>query len=967
MDLPHHASEERDDITMRTLTAVRQYLAAAFLVVIGLIAYGCGDSATVSEPAALGNLSVSDGTLEPPFTPATTSYIVQLPINISSTTITASPRVAGDTIRIDNQQTTSQTITLASPGAEQSITIVVTDTGTGGTSKSYTVQVKRAALTGNNSLDGLGISPGSLAPTFEADVLRYTASVANGIGSVTITPTLSDPAATMTVNGQPAISGQARSINLQGGGQITTIPITITAQNGSTKTYEVSVSRGPSNNNNLQGLTITPGTLDPSFRANRTGYTVDVGSAVGNVTITPRLQDTTATMTVNGQDTNSGQARAIPLNGAGSPTGINIVVTAQNGSQKPYTITVERAALGGNNNLSGLTASPGALSPAFSATSTRTSYTVNVNSTVESVTVSATPQDTTASLSISPRPATLGSPGTTTPVFIVVTAQNGTQKTYTVGVTRAALGGNNNLSGLTVSPGPLDDPFNANDLSYTVNVASTVTSITVTPTRQDPNATITVTPPGTGSGQARTIPLNGAGSNTLINIVVTAPNGSQKTYSVNVIQAALGGNNNLSALTVTPGPLAPTFTQNTLNYTVNVASTVTSVNVSARKSDPNAVMSGDVTAGAGTASGSSPSIQLGGPGTSRVVSIAVTAPNGSSKTYTITLERAAQASNNNLSALTVTPGPLAPTFTQNTLNYTVNVASTVTSVNVSATKADPNAVMSEDVTAGSGTATDQATIQLGGPGTATIVLITVTAPNSSSKTYRINVNRAAPASNNNLSALTVSPGSLTPSFAAGRVSYTSGVATDVSSINVSATKADPNAVMSGSVTAGTGVPTGQATIPLNGAGTSTPVSITVTAPNGNSETYSITVNRALAEPPPPTVAPDLFTEDDSCAPGVPDPAVCAPGTSKDDNVTNVTRPRFSIPQPGSGETAKLYINGNEVPSSFNSGDNTLRPNAPLPDGGYDITYTLSNSGGESDPSPVMAPQLLINTTPSGGV
>jgi Cadherin-like beta sandwich domain len=865
MNLPHHASGERDYITMRTLTVVRQYLAAAFLLVIGLVAYGCGDSATVTPVVELASLTVDPGTLQPAFSGGTTQYNVDVSNNISSVTITAQPAVAGDSVTINGQATTNSVITLGAAGTTTPVNIVVSESGTN--SRTYTVLLVRAGLTGNNSLQNLTVSSGTLAPTFDENTQDYTVDVASNVGSINVTPTLDDPNATMTVNRQATNSGQSSTISLNPAGQSTLITTVVTAQNLSNKTYRITVSRGVSSNNNLRTLT----------------------------------------------------------------------------------------------------ASPGALSPAFSATSTRTSYTVNVNSTVESVTVSATPQDTTASLSISPRPATLGSPGTTTPVFIVVTAQNGTQKTYTVGVTRAALGGNNNLLGLTVSPGPLDDPFNANDLSYTVNVASTVTSITVTPTRQDPNATITVTPPGTGSGQARTIPLNGAGSNTLINIVVTAPNGSQKTYSVNVIQAALGGNNNLSALTVTPGPLAPTFTQNTLNYTVNVASTVTSVNVSARKSDPNAVMSGDVTAGAGTASGSSPSIQLGGPGTSRVVSIAVTAPNGSSKTYTITLERAAQASNNNLSALTVTPGPLAPTFTQNTLNYTVNVASTVTSVNVSATKADPNAVMSEDVTAGSGTATGQATIQLGGPGTATIVLITVTAPNSSSKTYRINVNRAAPASNNNLSALTVSPGSLTPSFAAGRVSYTSGVATDVSSINVSATKADPNAVMSGDVTAGTGVPTGQATIPLNGAGTSTPVSITVTAPNGNSETYSITVNRALAEPPPPTVAPDLFTEDDSCAPGVPDPAVCAPGTSKDDNVTNVTRPRFSIPQPGSGETAKLYINGNEVPSSFNSGDNTLRPNAPLPDGGYDITYTLSNSGGESDPSPVMAPQLLINTTPSGGV
>lgn len=122
------------------------------LILFGLSAYGCGDSATVTEPASLGNLSVSEGTLTPRFSPDTTSYTVQLSTDVSNTTITATPRVAGDTIRIDNQLTSTQTIDLDAPGTEKSVNIVVTETGTGGTSKSYTVRVKRAPLAGDNSL-----------------------------------------------------------------------------------------------------------------------------------------------------------------------------------------------------------------------------------------------------------------------------------------------------------------------------------------------------------------------------------------------------------------------------------------------------------------------------------------------------------------------------------------------------------------------------------------------------------------------------------------------------------------------------------------------------------------------------------------------------------------------------------------------------------------------------------------------
>ena len=83
------------------------------------------------------------------------------------------------------------------------------------------------------------------------------------------------------------------------------------AQNGTEKPYTVIVSRGRANNNNLQSLGISPGTLSPTFRAGTTGYTVNVAatlpSNVTNVRVTPTLQATTASMTVNGQATNSGQ------------------------------------------------------------------------------------------------------------------------------------------------------------------------------------------------------------------------------------------------------------------------------------------------------------------------------------------------------------------------------------------------------------------------------------------------------------------------------------------------------------------------------------------------------------------------------------------------------------------------------------------------------------------------------------
>lgn len=151
--------------------------------------------------------------------------------------------------------------------------------------------------------------------------------------------------------------------------------------------------------------------------------------------------------------------------------------------------------------------------------------------------------------------------------------------------------------------------------------------------------------------------------------------------------------------------------------------------------------------------------------------------------------------NNCLSALKVEPGDLSPAFSPNILTYTANVPSTVTSVTVSATKVDANAGMSGDVSVQNGTPTGHATIQLQPPGKTTSITIWVSTRNDIQKTYTVNVIRSTPAANNNLSALTVSPGTLSPTFRANCMNYSVNVLHAVDCINVTGRKADSTAVM----------------------------------------------------------------------------------------------------------------------------------------------------------------------------
>jgi hypothetical protein len=258
---------------------------------------------------------------------------------------------------------------------------------------------------------------------------------------------------------------------------------------------------------------------------------------------------------------------------------------------------------------------------------------------------------------------------------------------------------------------------------------------------------------------------------------------------------------------------------------------------------------GAVTVPPGTASGQA-TIQLGAPGTATPVSIAVTAPNGSKKTYRITTNRL--SGDNNLKELTITPGTFNHPFDPGITDYIVAVETSVEEVTVTATKSDLNAAMSGSVNAGAGIPTGSAPIALGGPGSETNVVITVAAtdPNVIPKTYSIIVKRAAPSSDNNLSALSLTANSiplvLTPTFDPNHLDYTVEVPFGVIEVTVTAIKSDPNATM---MINGQGSSSGQATIffiflpPPQ-------VSITVTAPNGSSKVYAVTVNQVVLPPPP---------------------------------------------------------------------------------------------------------------------
>ena len=336
------------------------------------------------------------------------------------------------------------TLTGAISGTPTTVTPDATYTVTGynafGGSSAATLGV---GVVANARLSSLAVSRGALSPAFSGATTSYTASVVNGVTSMTVTPTATDPTATMKVNGAVVASGNAsQSLPLVVGPN--TITIKVTSQDGtSTTTYTLTVTRGPSANDYLSNLKPSAGALSPTFSASKTAYTEDVVNGAATITITPFTAVPTSTVKVNGTTVTPGTASGpIALN-VGTNT-VTTVVTAQDGTTtKTYTITVTRAA-SANANLSAFKISRGTLTPAFVPGTT--SYTASVVNGVTSMTVTPTTADTTATITVDGATVVSGTASGainlavgSNPITTVVTAQDGTTtKSYIITVTRAS-------------------------------------------------------------------------------------------------------------------------------------------------------------------------------------------------------------------------------------------------------------------------------------------------------------------------------------------------------------------------------------------------------------------------------------------------------------------------------------------------------------------------------------------------
>ena len=193
-----------------------------------------------------------------------------------------------------------------------------------------------------------------------------------------------------------------------------------------------------------------------------------------------------------------------------------------NNQEPPQQIPQENNSLNSNAYLSSLQVSVEGISPRFNRNTTN--YYLIIDNTIDTVNVTATPEDANASVLVT---------GNTNlqvgvnKITITVTAQNGTTKrNYIINVTKTndPNNANTNLENLAIEDAILTPEFNRDVLEYTTNVGSNVENVNILAVPEIEGATVNIT----GGNNLQ------FGDNIVTVTVIAKDNVSSKIYNISV-------------------------------------------------------------------------------------------------------------------------------------------------------------------------------------------------------------------------------------------------------------------------------------------------------------------------------------------------------------------------------------------------------------------------------------------------
>lgn len=218
----------------------------------------------------------------------------------------------------------------------------------------------------------------------------------------------------------------------------------VTDTDGLTDEDTVLVTVLLSSNAELDGLEISSGTLDPAFKPSTQLYSVRVDFSDSLFRVVPRAKSPTATLTVNGSSTASGSESAPIRPPVGSNLNlIQVVVTAPDGTQRVYSLSVVRGASLAAS-LSGLDVLGASLRPAFA--SNRMEYTDTVPHAADHIAFKPTLAAAASTLSLNGNPVASGvetgslalKAGENRFTFVAASGDGALSTTYRINIVRLA-------------------------------------------------------------------------------------------------------------------------------------------------------------------------------------------------------------------------------------------------------------------------------------------------------------------------------------------------------------------------------------------------------------------------------------------------------------------------------------------------------------------------------------------------
>jgi len=377
--------------------------------------------------------------------------------------------------------------------------------------------------TGNAKLSSLTISTGSLSPNFSSSTYSYSATTSSD--SVTIGATLQNGSASF-------ISGYGpRTVNLNYG--LNSIQIK-TQDGNTTNTYTIRIKRSDSrsSNNTLSSLTVSSGSLSPSFAGLTNAYTVELEDGVDSVDINATLADSSSSF-VSGFG-----PRTVKINQGF--TRETIKVKSQSGNVRVYTLTFatkggveqgESGEGGANNPTKALLDSLELSAGTIDFEPNTFDYNISVPNDVTNISVRATAKENKDKVVVAGGDNL--EEDKLNEIAISVTSSDGeVTNVYTIYVTRKEedlpISNNSLLSSLEIEGYKIK--FDAKKSDYSINIKDGVNQLTINATPADEKSTLTI--------EGNENLTNGS----KVKIRVTAEDGSFTDYFVEVKVVGKGGN-----------------------------------------------------------------------------------------------------------------------------------------------------------------------------------------------------------------------------------------------------------------------------------------------------------------------------------------------------------------------------------------------------------------------------------------